>query len=74
MAGAGREIANSGQVVRLDENTYKVNSQSGAGQDDVLRTETGWFCSCKDYEYRQLTCKHIYGVAVQPSLQDDRRI
>ncbi len=59
-------------VRRIDQNEYRVKSQSGRGEYVVLSTELGWNCSCPDYAFRQLKCKHV--IAVELSLQIRRRI
>lgn len=59
----GLEIADkSNQITRLDSCTYKVKSQSIDREYDVLKTELGWSCSCPDYIYRKVKCKHIFAV------------
>jgi len=59
----------SNQIVRLEERFYKVASQSGRGMYDVIKKKesTGWLCTCPDFEYRNVQCKHIW--AVQLSLR-----
>jgi transposase-like protein len=59
-------------VRRVDQNEYRVKSQSGKGEYVVLSTELGWNCSCPDYAFRQTRCKHV--IAVELSLQIRRRI
>jgi transposase-like protein len=64
----GKSIAQlNGQINRIDSHAYKVKSQSGNGEYDVLSTELGFICSCCDHIYRGVKCKHIY--AVEFSLQ-----
>jgi putative transposase len=59
-------------VRRIDQNEYRVRSQSGSGEYIVLSTETGWNCSCPDFAFRGVKCKHAF--AVELSLQIRRRI
>jgi putative transposase len=62
-AERGRLICDLGdQVRRLDDNEYAVRSQSGKGEYSVRASESGWACSCPDYAYRQVECKHIHAV------------
>ena len=69
----GQTIAQTeSNVRRLDENEYRVRSQSGSGEYTVLSTEAGWNCSCPDFVYREQKCKHIF--AVELSLELRRRI
>jgi transposase-like protein len=49
----------------LSEKHYRVVSQSGNGTYDVSRTKAvavGWICTCPDYTYREIKCKHIWAV------------
>lgn len=69
----GKEIAqNNNQVKRIDEHHYKVKSQSGNGDYDVVSTELGFNCSCPDHTFRKLCCKHIH--AVEFSLQIRKQV
>ncbi|MDA4124267.1 MAG: DDE-type integrase/transposase/recombinase [Thaumarchaeota archaeon] len=69
----GQAIARvEANVRRIDKNEYRVRSQSGNGEYQILSTEGGWNCSCPDFAYRGLKCKHIFGVEL--SLQIRRRI
>jgi len=69
----GQAIAQvESNVRRIDETEYKVKSQSGHGEYQVISTEAGWFCSCPDALTRVLKCKHIF--AVELSLELRRRI
>jgi transposase-like protein/predicted RNA-binding Zn-ribbon protein involved in translation (DUF1610 family) len=58
------------QVKRIDEYSYKVNSQSGNGEYDVLSTELGWLCECPDHIYRGLKCKHLFAVEISLKLRE----
>jgi len=49
-------------IKRIDEFNYEVNSQSGNGAYQVHSTELGWNCSCPDYIFRGVKCKHIFAV------------
>jgi transposase-like protein len=72
-AARGKEIASvESNVRRIDQNEYRVKSQSGSGEYIVLSTETGWNCSCPDFAFRGVKCKHAF--AVELSLQIRRRI
>jgi putative transposase len=69
----GQTIAQTeSNVRRLDENEYRVRSQSTDGEYTVLSTEAGWTCSCPDATFREQKCKHIF--AVELSLEIRRRI
>ncbi|QQG49546.1 MAG: IS1/IS6 family transposase [archaeon] len=56
----------------MDQNEYRVKSQSGNGEYQVLSTELGWTCACPDFIHREQKCKHIF--AVELSLEIRRRI
>jgi transposase-like protein len=59
----GEAIARQfGWVQRVDEHFYRVHSQVRDFEYSVLSTEVGWVCSCPDFEYRQVKCKHIGAV------------
>ncbi len=66
----GQEIVNkSNQITRVDENTYKVKSQSSDNEYDVIFTEKCWICSCPDYANRHINCKHILAVEISLELR-----
>jgi transposase-like protein len=68
----GMAIASqTNQVTRLDEHAYKVKSQSGNGDYEVISGELGWICSCHDHMYRAVKCKHIYAVEFSSELRKE---
>jgi transposase-like protein len=70
----GQEIAKlEGQIKRLDDRTYQVNSQSGHGLYTVVKQARGWRCSCPDHIYRETKCKHIWAVQFSVNLRDKVR-
>jgi len=69
----GQAIAKvESNVRRIDQNEYRVRSQSGSGEYEVVSTEAGWNCSCPDFAFRGVKCKHA--IAVELSLLIRRRI
>jgi transposase-like protein len=68
----GQAIYKSGsQIKRLDAEIYQVNSQSGHGLYTVVNGgKYGWRCSCPDHIYREIKCKHIWGVEFSLKLRD----
>ncbi len=69
-AEKGEVIANTeGFVRRIDEHGYKVHSQSGDFEYDVISGEFGWLCSCPDAIYRNIKCKHIWAVLTSINLR-----
>jgi transposase-like protein len=70
----GQEIAKlDGQIKRLDDVTYQVNSQSGHGLYTVVRGSRDWRCSCPDHMYREVKCKHIWACEFSLKLRDKVR-
>ncbi len=59
-------------VKRVDRYEYRVKSQSGKGEYQVVQSEFGWSCSCPDARFRSEKCKHVF--AVELSLELRRRI
>jgi len=71
----GKMIAEKpNQIKRIRERFYRVVSQSGHGMYDVRKArmnETiGWICSCPDFVYRQVKCKHIWAVEFSAKLRE----
>jgi len=61
----GKQIVDKqDQIKRIDENHYKVKSQSRDKQHDIISTEFGWSCSCEDNFFRKTCCKHIHAVEI----------
>jgi transposase-like protein len=61
----GKAIAEKqGQIIRINDNSYKVKSQSSDILYDVKSTEIGWKCNCPDHTSRGVKCKHIYAVEI----------
>jgi len=56
----GKVIVNQGnQVKKVNDNSFRVKSQSGNGFYEVKATESGMTCTCPDFVYRGGRCKHI---------------
>ncbi len=47
--------------IRPDRYGYKVPAQSGVGSY-LVNLEHGPYCTCPDFEKRELACKHVYAV------------
>jgi len=60
-----------GQIVRLNQNTYRVKSQSGQGEYEVLVTGVGLVCSCPDSTFRGVKCKHQWAVEFSQKLRNE---
>ena len=67
----GKKLAESNNhVKRIDEHHYKVKSQSGNGEYDVVSTESGLNCSCPDHIFRKICCKHIHAVEFSKKIRE----
>lgn len=56
----GLEISKHFRAVRrINKHLYRVKSQSGNGNYHVNFTKIGFSCSCPDYTYRGVKCKHV---------------
>lgn len=57
----GIEIANKEhQIKRLSDQYYKIKSQSGEGEYSLKSNGLEWNCSCADFIFRHIKCKHVY--------------
>jgi hypothetical protein len=68
----GRLIAEKpNQIVQHDERFYKVASQSGRGMYNVTKKKEsgGWLCTCPDFEFRNVRCKHIIACQIREQLR-----
>ena len=71
----GQAIAQlEGHVTRIDDNTYKVKSQTNNGEYTLIQTELGWICECPDSLYRgsypnYKGCKHSYAVVCSQKIR-----
>jgi len=70
----GRMIAEKpNQVTRLSKRRYEVVSQSGRGTYNVSGTRTfplGWICTCPDFTYRGIKCKHVFAVEYSAKMRE----
>lgn len=67
----GKTIAQTdGQVKRIYDNLYTVESQSGNGEYCVTKVDREWVCECPDNKYRHVECKHIHAVIFSRSMRE----
>lgn len=67
----GKAIAEKqGQIIRINDNSYKVKSQSSDALYDITNTDIGWKCSCLDYTTRGVKCKHIWACELSFNLRE----
>jgi transposase-like protein len=66
----GQTIAEKGtEIRRVDKFTYRVKSQSGNREYQIISSELGWKCSCPDHVFRGVKCKHIFSVEFSRELR-----
>lgn len=59
----GKAIIQNGVVPELvGENVFLVPSQSKSEKYEVSELGEVWACSCPDFKYRNVQCKHIFSV------------
>jgi transposase-like protein len=74
-AERGQAIANlNGQINRIDENFYTVQSQSGNGQYAVTKIDGEWICECPDNKHRHVECKHIHAVIFSKTIRAEVKV
>ena len=56
-------VAKGDQIKRTSGRRYLVKSQTVESESyEVAHTVSGWSCSCPDYRFRKVHCKHICAV------------
>jgi transposase len=67
----GKAIADSNQVKKVNNHSFKVKSQSGNGFYEVKATPNGMTCTCPDFVYRGGKCKHIQATRYYLEIEKD---
>jgi transposase len=67
----GKEIAENGNVKKINSSSFKVKSQSGKGTYEVKATPNGMTCTCPDFVYRGGRCKHIAATRFYLEIEKD---
>ena len=67
----GMELAQQNNVIRINANSYTVKSQIGKEVYSVFKLDDEWRCTCPDYRYRHVKCKHIYAVHFSSSIRKE---
>lgn len=62
------------QIERVTDYDYEVLSQSGNGSYLVTRVYNQWVCTCPDYKFRHVKCKHIFAVELSTSIRKEVQI
>ena len=57
---SGKHLRNT--VKRINDTIYQVKSITKDETYRIVKTPQGWVCSCPDYTYRGVKCKHMYAV------------
>ncbi|MBI1657441.1 MAG: IS1/IS6 family transposase [Thaumarchaeota archaeon] len=66
-----RIIENGGQIRRIDDIEYEVQSQTWPDRAyAVFHTERGWICSCPDHMEAGHQCKHIHAVEISIRMRE----
>ncbi len=63
-------VAQAGTIQRVNENLYKVKSQSGNGWYSVKKFYGDWECDCPDAVHRGVVCKHVFATTYSITLRD----
>jgi transposase len=67
----GKTISKNGNVKKVNDNSFKVKSQSGKGVYEVKATPNGMTCTCPDFVYRGGKCKHIQATRYYLQVEKD---
>ncbi len=57
-------------IRKIDNNTYRVRSQSGHGSYLVINQDGEWRCECPDFLNRTTSCKHVLAISLNNQLKD----
>ncbi|RLF97634.1 hypothetical protein DRN58_08425, partial [Thermococci archaeon] len=63
-------IAKGDDPIQIGENKFKIPSQSHDEYYIVTKGYKVWTCTCPDYKYRKVECKHINAVKFWLKLKD----
>lgn len=68
----GKQIVSlPNQVRRIDDTEYRVLSQTCEEIEyQILAIESGFVCSCPDFKFREVKCKHIFAVEISQALRE----
>ncbi len=67
----GKAIVENGNVKKVNDQSFKVKSQSGNGVYEVKSTPNGMTCTCPDFVYRGGKCKHIQATRYYLEIEKD---
>jgi putative transposase len=67
----GRQMIERGiEPKQLAENKYEIPSQSNGNTYTVTNYANSWTCTCPDFTYRHISCKHIHAVSLWQRLSE----
>lgn len=58
------------EPTQINDNTFQVPSQSGNGLYTVLHKYNAWTCTCADFTYRHIECKHVHAIRFWQQLKE----
>jgi putative transposase len=61
-------IENGIEPKQLSQNKFEISSQSKDLNYIVTSYANSWSCTCPDYEFRHVTCKHIHAIVLWQKL------
>jgi putative transposase len=65
----GRQMIENGiEPKQISKNRFEIPSQSKDLNYIVTSYASSWRCTCPDYEFRRVTCKHIHAVTLWQKL------
>jgi putative transposase len=67
----GMELAQANNVTRINANSYRVKSQNGNEVYSTFKDGDEWRCTCPDYRYRHVKCKHIFAVQFSSTIRKE---
>lgn len=74
----GHQMIEGGVIPKqLSENIFEIPSQNGDKTYTVQNYANKWRCTCPDFQYRHVTCKHIHAITLwqklSSRLQEDNK-
>ncbi len=63
-------LAKGNEPKEIKRNVYKIPSQSGNGDYIVRYIDGKYSCTCPDYKYRKVICKHIHAVILWKKIKE----
>jgi len=61
-------IENGIEPKQLSQNKFEIPSQSKDLNYIVTSYANSWSCTCPDYQFRHVTCKHIHAIVLWEKL------